>query len=130
MKDGYFTPEEVNSLLPKITDKLKLLAETRSRLEREEKELREAEVSSLIDYTRRKRKLNRTMADMYALIEEVEEYGCIIKDIDIFLVDFPARMFDRDVWLCWKLGEPKVMFWHSKDEGFLSRRPLTYQPEP
>ncbi len=122
MIDGYFTPESANSTLPKIIDKLKMLAEIRGRLESEERELNEA--VSLNEFTRRKRRLNRTLADMYSLIEEIENYGCVIKDIDSYLVDFPAKMFGDEVWLCWKLGEPKVMFWHPKDEGFLSRRPL------
>src|SRR5579884_932676 len=72
MIDGYFTPESANSTLPKIIDKLKMLAEIRGRLESEERELNEA--VSLNEFTRRKRRLNRTLADMYSLIEEIENY--------------------------------------------------------
>src|SRR5919112_263647 len=40
------------------------------------------------------------------------------------LLDFPSRRFDEEVWLCWKVGETKVKFWHGKEEGFMGRKPL------
>ena len=59
-----------------------------------------------------------------AAIEEVQEIGCLIKDLDIGLVDFPTTYRGEEVYLCWKLGEPGIEFWHGVDEGFRGRKPI------
>jgi hypothetical protein len=56
--------------------------------------------------------------------EEIEEMGCLVKDLDIGLVDFPSRLGERDIYLCWKLGEPSIQYWHYVEEGFAGRKPL------
>lgn len=58
------------------------------------------------------------------LREELEEIGCELKDYDLGLVDFPARLDGRDIVLCWRLGEPTVAYWHEIDGGYSSRRPI------
>jgi hypothetical protein len=58
------------------------------------------------------------------LIYKIESLGCVVKDIDLGLVDFPAMQDDEPIYLCWKLGERKVAYWHAADEGFSSRKPL------
>jgi len=58
------------------------------------------------------------------LIYRIESYGCVVKDIDLGLVDFPSMLGDEPIYLCWKLGEPKIAYWHGLDEGFSSRQPL------
>jgi hypothetical protein len=58
------------------------------------------------------------------LIYRIESFGCVVKDIDLGLIDFPAVREDEPIYLCWKLGEPRVAHWHGVDEGFSSRRPL------
>jgi len=58
------------------------------------------------------------------LIYRIESYGCIVKDIDLGLIDFPAMLDDEPAYLCWKLGEPTVAYWHRMDEGFGTRREL------
>ena len=63
-----------------------------------------------------------------AYIAELEQIGCVLKGFDDGLVDFRGRLDDRDVWLCWKLGEPEVGHWHELDEGYRGRRPLEPQP--
>ena len=57
-------------------------------------------------------------------VEEIEGLGCLVKDLDIGLVDFPSRVDGRDLYLCWKLGEPRIQFWHYTEEGFAGRKPL------
>ena len=57
-------------------------------------------------------------------IEHLEATGVIIKSVDEGLLDFPSRRFDEEVWLCWKVGENKIKFWHGKEEGFMGRKPL------
>jgi hypothetical protein len=58
------------------------------------------------------------------LIHRIEAFGCIVKDIDLGLLDFPAMREGVQVYLCWKAGETRVHYWHGVDEGFASRRPL------
>ena len=58
------------------------------------------------------------------LRDELEEIGCELKDYDLGLVDFPARLEEREIVLCWKLGEPAVAFWHEIDGGYAARRPI------
>ena len=57
-------------------------------------------------------------------IEAVQGTGCLIKDLDIGLVDFPTLFRGVEVYLCWKLGEKGIEFWHGVDEGFRGRKPI------
>ena len=69
--------------------------------------------------------MNKTISSLYKEIEEVEELGVLIKSLDEGLVDFASKRFDEEVWLCWKVEEEKIRFWHGKDEGFTGRKPLS-----
>jgi len=57
-------------------------------------------------------------------MEKLQDYGCVIKDLDIGLVDFPTLFHGKEVYLCWRLGEPGISFWHGVDEGFAGRKPI------
>lgn len=57
-------------------------------------------------------------------IEEVQETGCIVKDLDMGLIDFPTLFRGVEVYLCWKLGETDIEFWHGVDEGFRGRKAI------
>ena len=57
-------------------------------------------------------------------IDELAAVGCIFKGFDGGLVDFHSRMDDREVFLCWKLGEATVSHWHELNGGFAGRQPL------
>ncbi|MEO8371768.1 MAG: DUF2203 domain-containing protein [Candidatus Solibacter sp.] len=57
-------------------------------------------------------------------IEAVLETGCLVKDLDIGLVDFPTLLRGVEVYLCWKLGESGISFWHGVEEGFRGRKPI------
>jgi len=54
----------------------------------------------------------------------VTELGAIPKDLESGLIDFPARVNDREGYLCWKLEEPSITHWHGLTEGFGGRKPL------
>ena len=71
----------------------------------------------------------RARKDMYGRalkdsFEKLQGTGCQLKDIDTGLVDFPTLYRDREVYLCWKLGEPGIGFWHAVEDGFRGRRPI------
>jgi len=57
-------------------------------------------------------------------VEQIQETGCLLKDIDTGLVDFPTLYKDREVYLCWRLGELGIGFWHNIEDGFQGRRPI------
>lgn len=57
-------------------------------------------------------------------IERVHQFGCLVKDLDIGLIDFPTMYQGQEVYLCWKLGEAGIGFWHGVDEGFRGRKPI------
>jgi hypothetical protein len=59
-----------------------------------------------------------------AAIGRIQGAGCIIKDLDIGLVDFPSRLNGEEILLCWQLGEDRIRFWHRPDEGFAGRKPI------
>src|SRR4029077_3014829 len=57
-------------------------------------------------------------------LERIHETGCVVKDLDVGLLDFPARINDEEVYLCWRLGEGRIRFYHRQDEGFAGRKPI------
>ena len=57
-------------------------------------------------------------------LDQIEEAGAVVKDLDTGLLDFMTRYRDRDVCLCWKLGEDQIRFWHGSEEGFRGRKPI------
>ncbi len=63
-------------------------------------------------------------ARLRSAIEQVQEIGCVVKDLDIGLVDFPTLYRGQEVYLCWKLGELRIEFWHGVDEGFRGRKSI------
>lgn len=57
-------------------------------------------------------------------IEAIQEFGCLVKDLDIGLLDFPTLFRGEEVYLCWKLGERGIQFWHGVEEGFRGRKKI------
>jgi len=57
-------------------------------------------------------------------LDRIQSTGCVVKDLDVGLLDFPARIDNQDVYLCWKLGEDRIRFYHSQAEGFAGRKPI------
>jgi hypothetical protein len=57
-------------------------------------------------------------------LDRILETGCVIKDLDVGLLDFPAMIDNEEVYLCWKVGEDRIRFYHRQNEGFAGRKPL------
>lgn len=57
-------------------------------------------------------------------LEQIEEAGALVKDLDIGLIDFLTLYQNREVCLCWKLGEDAIRFWHGTEEGFRGRKAI------
>ena len=61
---------------------------------------------------------------MQAGVARIDELGVTLREIETGLIDFPALVSGRQVWLCWRLGEGDIEFWHELAEGFGGRRAL------
>jgi len=67
---------------------------------------------------------NRLVEAVQAAVERIHSTGCIVKDLEVGLLDFPSRIHDEEVYLCWRLGEDRIRFYHRQDEGFAGRKPI------
>jgi hypothetical protein len=67
---------------------------------------------------------NKLAQAIQSSLEKIHETGCLVKDLDVGLLDFPARINDEEVYLCWRLGEDRIRFYHRQDEGFAGRKPI------
>jgi hypothetical protein len=63
-------------------------------------------------------------ASIKAAVEKIQEIGCQLKDIETGLVDFPTLYHGKEVYLCWKLGESSIGFWHHVEDGFRGRHAI------
>ena len=59
---------------------------------------------------------------MQASVARLDSWSVTLRDIDTGLIDFPALASGRQIWLCWRLGEGPIDWWHGVDEGFAGRR--------
>lgn len=130
-KRKYYTVAEANATLPLLrailTDVTSLATDLRERYERlhrlQQKEGRldaahQEEVQSLID------KFERGQERMNEFVEELEKLGVELKDYYSGLVDFRHLKDGKEVYLCWRLGEPEVAHWHELSAGFAGRKKL------
>ena len=131
MRPRQFTLEEANALLPRLRDLLFQIQESKANHDGLEEQAEEyaQHVSSNGHVVEKKlnetrQELAKTAAEVSSLIERVNDLGCEVKDIDEGLVDFRNEREGREVYLCWKLGEPDIRWWHELETGFAGRRPL------
>ena len=132
MADRYFSPEEVEALIPRLTtlmgevmERHGALSGVRERVEEERRRLAIVgggipagtwrEDAALVD---------RVTKEIEERLEKVMALGGVPKDLSIGLVDFAHLRDGRKVNLCWKHGEREIRFWHGLDEGYSSRKGL------
>jgi hypothetical protein len=130
--DRYFTPEEANELLPTVRPLVERLVAHRRALALAT--VRHARIAAKIagngggvrphEVDELQRAIEAEAEEVVRRVEELQELGVLVKDLDEGLVDFPALRGDEEVLLCWRLGEDEVAFWHSLEGGFAGRRPL------
>jgi hypothetical protein len=121
-----FTPQDANKILPDVIRRFNtIIIQKRHIVELQDELQRLVESdSSFEQFIKKKQTLNVAVSNLYRAIEQLENMGVMIKNVDEGLLDFPSMRFDEEVWLCWKVGETKIKFWHSKQEGFTGRKPL------
>lgn len=77
----------------------------------------------------RQRALDGLSQEFGRLVDEVDATGVVLRDLDMGLVDFPARVRGLPIFLCWRAGETRVAYWHGPTEGYAGRKPIATIPD-
>ena len=129
--NSYFSVSDANEILPLVIKKFDYAKKAKAEVMKMEQQLTSemTPTISLEEYNINKRKLNSSITKFYQSIEDLENTGVSLKGLDEGLLDFPAKRFDEEIWLCWKEGETEIKFWHEKDSGFMGRKPISVSNE-
>jgi hypothetical protein len=128
-----FTLADAQALIPKVERLLRAAIDRKSEFDEAERALQGFTERAmmlggvLVDRSRAFALRNRreaAVAHLRESIEGIQELGCVVKDLDTGLIDFPTLLRGEEVYLCWKLGEPGIGFWHGVDEGFRGRKAI------
>jgi hypothetical protein len=128
-----FTLDEAQSLLPVLDSLLKRAIEGKQSAEQVESVLSELarriylSGGMKVDATKvatQRAELESHLQRVRESIAEIDSIGVQVKDLDAGLLDFPCRLDDQIVLLCWRIGEPAIEHWHSTDTGFRDRQPV------
>ncbi|MCX6815737.1 MAG: DUF2203 family protein [Candidatus Aenigmarchaeota archaeon] len=133
METKIFTVQEANKALPKIIshfneiDTLKkkiflMNAQADSIKSFWGAELRDSDNPDSQNYDNLRSLIEEFRTDILTRIERIQEFGCIIKDIDDGIIDFYSVKNGELVLLCWKYGEKDVRYWHPVESGYRARR--------
>ena len=122
MSDKRYTPNEANALLPYLAP---TLVELREKFEEAAKIRQQVALAAASNGGSHERDdWSHTLARVSELVDRLQEWELEVRDVSQGLVDFPTIIEGEEAWLCWRLGEPEVAFWHPRDTGFANRRPL------
>jgi len=132
--DKIFTPAEANELIPRLELLIRQVQAWAGALRRKLAEVARFDPAAspppLPQLIERYPELRESAARMAEVAHKIESYGCVLKDIDQGLVDFPGEVDEDVVFLCWQFGEPTVIAWHPIDGGFAQRKPLAGASKP
>ena len=129
----FFTLQQAQQLLPQVETAIREAISLRAEYEDAESDVQNFSQrimmlgGALVDralFSQRKERLESGARHLKQSIEKIYSYGCVLKDLDIGLIDFPTRYRGSEVYLCWKLGETGIQFWHGMDEGFRGRKEI------
>ena len=119
----YFTVEEANALLPTLEPIMKQLLARRARASR----LAQQHGHLLGDFrsnvgSAELSTLTQDFAAIERMMDQVQAYGVVLKDVNAGLLDFLSQRNGRDVYLCWKYGDDRVAYFHELHTGFAGRQ--------
>ena len=126
MQKKYFTVKEANELLPSVNKKLLKLIKIQKAL----KLVETIEISYADDFEAavkdidRNKRFHELSVTFCTQFQELLAMGVYVKDIEFGLIDFYSRYKGQDIFLCYKLGEEKIAFWHDVTTGFAGRKPV------
>jgi hypothetical protein len=122
--ERHFTRAEASALLPQLTTLLSQLRDARDELTDTETHEALSEAAPTNGGGEQGRRVGIAFLEVRRLIDTVEQAGIVLRDIDRGLIDFPALIDGREVYLCWELGEEEVAYWHDLEGGYGGRKPL------
>lgn len=122
--EHHFTVEDANALLERIAPMLESLRSARDRLTDAELHEQLGEAAPTNGGGPPGREVGQAFLEVRGLLAELQGLGLVIRDLDRGLVDFPAIIEGREVYLCWELGEERIEYWHDLEAGYGGRRPL------
>jgi hypothetical protein len=132
MTRRYFNVEDAQALLPRLSEMLEALRRLRDQTVLQKTRLDQlwtrldAGEPVLTSLGEQQREMDRLTAGLVAAAKDVEATGCLLRDVDLGLVDFPFRTSrGATVFLCWRRGESGIAFWHGVEEGYAGRKPLS-----
>jgi hypothetical protein len=132
-KKKYYTVEEANATLPLLRSILRDVTALAGELRGRHEHLARLQDAGKLDAAHDE-EVQAHIAEFERGQERMREYEAELtrlqielKDYFTGLIDFRAVMDGREVYLCWRLGEPEVAHWHELDAGFAGRRPLAPQ---
>jgi hypothetical protein len=125
-EERIFSIGEANSLLPQLVEMFLEIRKERKLLAKVEAEVKKAgdhvkQDGGTVYGPRYIRAIERITHN----IKKVHDLGVLVKDLERGLCDFPYLLDGRVVYLCWKLGEPEIRWWHETHTGYLGRQPLS-----
>ncbi len=129
----YFTLQEAEGLLPVIQEGLEAAIDAKARIGLIDQAMHDLSARICMaggievnpDQVARQRLERVTLIQsVEERVSEIQRSGCLVKDLDLGLLDFPALLNGVEVYLCWQLGESKIEWWHSTQEGYSSRRKI------
>ncbi|HET8579404.1 MAG TPA: DUF2203 domain-containing protein [Nitrospiraceae bacterium] len=120
-----FTLSEANRLLPHLEEHLTTVKHGKETLIRTKNEIKKASSKAQFGggsfagphYITALEQISENL-------QAVQEMGVLVKDVDMGLCDFPYLLDGRIVYLCWKLGESEIRWWHEVSSGYRDRQPL------
>jgi len=133
--DRLFNPQEAEELIPALEVLVRELQVNATEFRRALAEVLKrdpgAEAHELPAIIARYPQLRPLSSGLAELTHKIESFGCLLKDIDQGLIDFPFELDDGEVvFLCWQFGEPRIVAWHPVDGGFAQRKPLPGAAKP
>lgn len=123
----YFTIEQAERLVPRIERIMKRVVKQNKALEllsSIEIEVYDDDYDNLKRITKTNKKFHKLSYEFYLNLEKLEDMGCIVKDLELGIIDFHYEFQGRDIFLCWKLGEKTIKFWHETDTDYMGRMPI------
>ncbi len=114
---------EIRPLLQQLRDDRNEIAEAQAELARFRQSNGHSDHAG--ELARREQHVRDAVKRMEAAVIQIDAWSVILRDISTGLIDFPALVSGRPIWLCWRLGEEDIGWWHEYDTGIAGRQPLS-----
>jgi hypothetical protein len=118
-----FSLAEANSTLPLVKRIVGDIVRTHGLVLKYQGELER--LTSSKDPSATQSRLDEAVNHLEDYVDELTDVGCELKDYQVGLIDFVGRHQRRDVYLCWKLGEERIGYWHEINAGYAGRQPIS-----